>query len=85
MLAPALRLCTVVWVPGLAPAALPPAAALPFPAPLPVPEWAAAGALTPAKSLPMSSVTGPGRPVCGAGSASMFAVAGVALSAVVSV
>src|ERR1035438_2823524 len=81
MLAPAFRLRTVVWGPGLAPAALPPAAALPFPVPLPVPEWAAAGALTPAKSLPISSVTGPGRPVCGAGSASRSCGAGGALGA----
>ena len=45
----------------------------------------AAGGLTPAKSAPMISVTGPGLPVGGAGSASVFWPAGTALSAVMTV
>jgi hypothetical protein len=75
MLAPALRLCTVGWPPVPAP----PAGAWP------AAGFGAAGAFTPVKSLPSISVTGPGWPVCGAGSASRFCAAGVALSAVISV
>ena len=82
MLAPALRLCTVAWVAGPA-LPVPPPAALPFPVPLA--GCAAAGAFTPAKSLPMTSVTAPGWPVCGAGSASRFCAAGADLSPVISV
>ena len=81
MLAAALRLCTL-WPP------VPPGAAV-F---LWLPAWppltagcGAAGGLTPVKSLPRSSVTGPAAPCCGAGSASWFCAAGVGLSAVISV
>ncbi len=85
MLAPALRLCTVVWLAGVVAPVLP-LAALPFPvAPFPVACCAAAGGFTPAKSAPRTRVTGPGWPACGAGSASRFCAAGVALSPVISV
>ena len=64
MLAPALRLCTVAWAAGLLLAAARPAWPFPVAAawPLRPAERGAAGAFTPAKSLPMISGQ-PGPPI----------------------